>query len=258
MQLAIDAAMVWDGHLTAVSTLDDRTSRPYRGAGREDSDRLFRRARRHSRLVRFLQRAIPVGIGLGLAVIVGIAYFNPFRALAKLPVDPGRLVISGTKITMEAPRLAGYTRDSRPYELTAATAAQDVANPGVLELKVIRAKVQMRDAATLRLEAATGVYDTKADLLQLREKIVLSSSGGYTGRLEEANVDIREGRITSDRPVKVEMLNGTLDAANMVVTNSGDVVTFGGGVVMNMMPGSLGIGSGGARTDASADGKSAE
>jgi lipopolysaccharide export system protein LptC len=100
----------------------------------------------------------------------------------------------------------------------------------------------MRDTATLRLEAATGVYDTKADLLRLKDEIVLSSSGGYTGRLQEANVDIKEGRITSDRPVKVEMLNGTLDAHNLVVSNSGDVVLFGGGVVMNMQPGSLGSG----------------
>ena len=241
--------MVRDGHLTAISTLDDRTSRPYRGADREDSDRLFRKARRHSRLVRFLRAAIPVSIGLGFALIVGIAYFNPFRTLAKLPVDPGRLIVSGTKITMEAPRLAGYTRDSRPYEVTAATAAQDITKPGVLELTTIRARVTMRDTATLRLEAATGVYDTKADLLHLKDQIVLSSSGGYTGRLQEANVDIKAGRITSDRPVKVEMLNGTLDANSIVVTDSGDVVTFGGGVVLDMQPGTLGRGEADRKVD---------
>lgn len=194
--------------------------------------------------MRFLRVAVPVGIALALSVIVGIAYFNPFRTLAKLPLDPGRLVVSGTKITMEAPRLAGYTRDSRPYELTAATAAQDIANPGMLELKSIRARVQMRDTATLRLEAASGVYDTKADRVFLKDQIVLSSSGGYTSRLQEAHVDIKGGRITSDRPVKVEMLNGTLDANNLVVGNSGDVVTFGGGVVMDLKPGAFGTGGG--------------
>jgi lipopolysaccharide export system protein LptC len=199
---------------------------------------LFRRARRHSRLVRFLRRAIPAGIGLAMAAIVAVAYYNPFRAL-KLPIDPGKLVVSGTKITMEAPRLAGYTRDSRPYELTASAAAQDITNPSVLELKNIRAKVQMRDTATLRLEAATGVYDTKSDLVHLKDNIVLSSSGGYTGHLEEARVDVKKGEITSDQPVVVEMLNGTLDANNLVVTNSGDVVTFGGGVVLNLLPGAL-------------------
>jgi lipopolysaccharide export system protein LptC len=207
-----------------------------------DRDRLFRRARRHSRLVRFLRLAIPASIALAMAAIVAVAYYNPFRGL-KLPIDPGKLVVSGTKITMESPRLAGYTRDSRPYELTASAAAQDITNPSVLELKNIRAKVQMRDTATLQLEATTGVYDTKSDLVHLKENIVLSSSGGYTGRLEEARVDVKKGEIKSDRPVVVEMLNGTLDANNLVVSNSGDIVTFGGGVVLNLQPGALAVGA---------------
>jgi lipopolysaccharide export system protein LptC len=221
-------------HLRAASTLDKPVGLPYRERSPTDSERLFRRARRHSRMVRILRRIIPTAIVVGLAAIVAVAYLNPFRTLANLPVDPGKLVVSGTKITMEAPRLAGYTRDSRPYELTASAAAQDITNPGVLELKDIRAKVQMRDSGLLQLEAASGVYDTKGDVMHLKEHIVLSSSGGYTGRLEDAIVDIKKGRITSDRPVKVEMLNGTLDAKNLVVSESGDVVTFGGGVVMDM------------------------
>ena len=36
----------------------------------------------------------------------------------RLPVDASGLVISGTKITMAQPKLSGYTRDSRWYEVT--------------------------------------------------------------------------------------------------------------------------------------------
>jgi lipopolysaccharide export system protein LptC len=188
--------------------------------------------------VRFFRRAIPVSIVAGLAVIVLVAYFNPFRNMPKLPIDPGKLLVSGTKITMEAPRLAGYTRDSRPYEMTAAAAAQDLANPGVLELKDIHAKVQMQDTATLQMTAAAGVYDTKTDLLHLQERILLTSSSGYVGRLKDAVVDIKKGQVTSDQPVVVEMLNGTLNANNLVVSDSGEKLVFGGGVVMNLMLGS--------------------
>ena len=163
--------------LTAATTLDERRGRPFRADTRADNDRLFRAARRHSRFIRFLRVAIPAGLFVSLAAIAAVAYFNPFRNLPKLVSDPGKLVVSGTKITMEAPRLAGYTRDSRPYELTASAAAQDITNPSVLELKDVRAKVQLRDTATLALEAATGVYDTKTDLLRLRTDIVLTSSG---------------------------------------------------------------------------------
>ena len=50
--------------------------------------------------------------------------------LTKLPIDVGNMVVSGTKITMEQPRLSGFTRDGRAYEVTAVAAAQDVTKPG--------------------------------------------------------------------------------------------------------------------------------
>jgi len=207
----------------------------YESAGGRDTDRLFRAALRHSRHVRILRYAIPVGIVLALAGIAAVAYFNPFRALTKIPIDPGKLVVSGTKITMEAPRLAGFTRDNRPYELTAKAAAQDVAKPGILELREIHAKVQMKDTATLEMDAASGLYDTKTDQLKLSENIVITSSSGYKGLLQDAAVDVKKGKIVSELPVVVEMLNGTVRSNNLEVGENGDMIVFGGGVVMDLI-----------------------
>lgn len=221
--------------LSSASALQGAAGHAFQGAGRADNDRLFRAALRHSRHVRILRYAIPVGIVLTLASIAGVAYFNPLRALTKLPIDPGKLVVSGTKITMEAPRLAGFTRDARPYELTARAAAQDITKPGVLELRDIHAKVQMKDTAMLEMHAAAGLYDTKSDQLRLSENVVITSTSGYKGRLKDAAIDVKKGKITSDLPVVVEMLNGTLNANNLEVGDSGDTILFGGGVVMDMM-----------------------
>ena len=105
----------------------------------------------------------------------------------------------------------------------------------MIELKKIHAKVTMRDNAMLKLDAATGVYDTKGDLVQLKDDIVLSLDNGYSGRLQEATIDVKKGKVTSDRPVTVEMLNGTLNANSLVVSDSGDLITFGGGVVLDLV-----------------------
>jgi lipopolysaccharide export system protein LptC len=91
-----------------------------------DRQRVFRAAARHSRWVRFYRRAIPVSLVLVLATVAALAYFKPLRMLANLPIDPSRVVLSGTKVTMEAPRLGGFTRDGRPYNLTARAAARAV------------------------------------------------------------------------------------------------------------------------------------
>jgi lipopolysaccharide export system protein LptC len=205
------------------------------GRSGTDRERIFRAAARHSRWVRFYRRAIPVSLVLIMGTVVAAAYLKP-RLLASLPIDPTKLGMSGTKITMEAPRLGGFTRDGRPYDLTARAAAQDLANPGVLELKDVRAKVEMQDKAQITLEAATGFYDTKADMLTLKTDIVLTSSSGYAAKLSEAAVDIKKNRIVSEKPVEVKLANGTVSANRLEVSENGDLIRFDNGVEMNVVP----------------------
>ena len=54
---------------------------------------------------------------------------------------------------MEQPRLAGFTSDARAYELTADTAAQDMTRPDIVELRNIRAKVEMQDKTSMEMTA---------------------------------------------------------------------------------------------------------
>ena len=195
----------------------------------------FARAARHSRLVRVLRVAVPAVVGLVLAALVAIAVFNPFRALSKLPLDMGNLVVSGTKITMESPHLSGFTPDKRPYEMWAKTATQDITDPDHVELHTLRAKVLMQDQTTVTMDARTGLFDTKTQILDLRKDIFLRSSTGYEARLTHALVDMAQGTVTSEQPVDVKLLNGTLTADRMKVTEKGDVVRFEDNVVMHLI-----------------------
>jgi lipopolysaccharide export system protein LptC len=136
---------------------------------------------------------------------------------------------------MEGPRLTGFTHDARAYELTADTAAQDMTKPDFVELRNIRAKVEMQDKSSINLSALSGIYDSKGETLKLEQNILLNSSTGYQGRLSEAMIDIRKGNVVSEHPVEVKMLQGTLTANRLDIVDSGDLVRFHGGVVMDMM-----------------------
>jgi lipopolysaccharide export system protein LptC len=195
----------------------------------------FATAARHSRLVRILRVAVPAAVLLSMAVIVGFAIFNPFRIQANLPLDVGNLVVSGTKITMETPHLSGFSPDQRPYELWAKTATQDVTDPDHVELGTLRAKVLQEDQSTVTMDARTGLFDTKSQMLDLHKDIFLQSSTGYEARLTQALVDIANGTVTSDEPVDVKLLNGTLRSDRLRITEKGDVVRFEGNVVMNLI-----------------------
>ena len=195
----------------------------------------FAKAARHSRMVRILRVAVPAAVVLAMASIVAVSVFNPFRILLpKLPVDMGNLVVSGTKITMESPHLAGFSADQRPYEMWAKAAIQDLTDPDHVELKALRAKMMMEDKSTITLDARTGYHDSKQGTLDLRKDIFLQSSTGYEARMSQALVDLNKGTVVSDEHVDVKLLNGTLTADKLRIFNSGEIVRFEGNVVMNL------------------------
>jgi lipopolysaccharide export system protein LptC len=214
--------------------MQDMADVPFVDEG-NDRELLFRSAVRHSRMVRIFRGAIPVSLMAILATIAAVAYFQPQRYL-KLPLDASRLVLAGSKINMEKPKLGGFTRDGRPYELTAGAAAQDITNPTILELKDVRAKITMQDKSTVELIAATGTYDTKGDMMVLRTDVVVTSSAGYSVRLDEAKVDVKTNRIISDQPVEVTLSTGTVKANRLEVSDNGDVMRFEGDVDVNLVP----------------------
>src|SRR6202020_95109 len=195
----------------------------------------FAIAARHSRLVASLRLAVPAAVILSLATIVLVSVFNPFRMLLpKLPLDMGGMVVSGTKITMESPHMAGYSQDRRPYEVWAKTATQDVTDPDHVELKTLRGKVLMEDQSTVTLEAVNGLMDTKQSLLDLHKDIYVQTTAGYEAWLSQAFVDMNKGTVTSDEHVDVKWADGRISADKMKITGGGEVVSCAGIVVINI------------------------
>jgi lipopolysaccharide export system protein LptC len=193
-------------------------------------------AARHSRRVRFLRKAIPAAIILVAAAISVAAFVQPTRLIAAFPIDPGKVLLSGTRIVMELPRLTGFTSDTRPYDITARAAAQDITRPELLELKDITAHIQLNDGQRVEMKSVNGLYDTKAEMLKLSDHIVMTSSTGYEGRSSEATVNVSTGDVVSESPVEVKLTNGWLNANRLEVLENGDSIRFGGGVEMTINP----------------------
>ena len=59
----------------------------------------------------------------------------------------------------------------------------------------------------------------------------MTTTSGYEGRLSEATVETGTGRIVSDSPVEMKLLNGgKLNANHLEVVDNGASVQFSGGV----------------------------
>jgi lipopolysaccharide export system protein LptC len=201
---------------------------------RTDVDRAIRVAGRHSRLVRVVRIALPVGVIVGLTALVLNTYFKPMQIFDKLPSVSGKLAVQGSKITMELPRIAGFTRDARAYELNAETAVQDITSPDLIELQNLRAKMEMQDKDVVLLVAKSGTYNSKADKVILRDEIVITSEQGYKALLREAAIEMKKGNVVSDHPVTITLPNGLLKANRLEVFDSGALIRFDRGVVLDL------------------------
>jgi lipopolysaccharide export system protein LptC len=198
-------------------------------AGPASRSRAYSAARRHSGRVRALKVAIPVGAVLGAALVVGATMFNPFAKQTGLTLGP--VSFSGSKIAMEGPRLTGFRKDAKPYEVTATAAFQDIRKPSVIELKDMRAKVAIDDTgSTARLISTLGVFDTTKEQLELSGEIRIATDKGDEVALRSASVDFKAGTVVSREPLRITTANGTIEAEGLQVSDNGSILSFTGRV----------------------------
>jgi lipopolysaccharide export system protein LptC len=219
-----------------VSQVDDGATRAHGSRERAKDARVFRAALRHSRWIRMLRVVIPTTVVVGALITTLFVYvLDPLRVLTKLPASFGGVVVSGTSITMQQPRMAGFTQDRRPYVVTARAATQDVTKPDTVTLQDLRATIQFKDAGTYELTARSGLFESKLDRLTLQDDILVNSDN-YQAKLSEAVVNVRTNHIVSEHPVEVIMRQGKVNANGLEVTNSGEVIRFERGVTMVLVP----------------------
>jgi|SRR5262249_8036970 len=214
--------------LTAVSHIAGAATHAWSASGPRDLARLLRLARRHSAHVRFLRRAVPGGAIAALVIFIGAQWLS--GAVAELPVSAGKLVVSGTKITMEAPKLTGFTQDNRAYNITAEAAAQDITNPTIMELTGVHAKIELQSKGVADITSVSGTYDSKTEFLTLTQYVHLITSDGYEGFFTEVRIDSRKNLIVSEKPVEVNLPNGKLNAQRMEIVDGGALMRFDGGI----------------------------
>lgn len=189
----------------------------------------YRDAIRHSARVRLLKRLIPFGATLTVLVVIVGAFFNPFSS-SQGNVSVAAIDLSGSKITMEKPKLQGFKKDARPYEVNAKTAAQDIKKPNIVELNELDARMAMGTDGWAHLQSPFGIYDSQKDLLNLYKSVRVLTDGGYDVRLKSADIEFKTGHVVSNEPVQVLMKEGTIDAEKLEIVDNGKKLTFTGRV----------------------------
>lgn len=184
---------------------------------------VFQAAQRHSMRVKFLKTGLPVA-----AVLVG-AVFSWFTFLATpastVKVNLGDGVENG-KLVMANPNLNGFTKENRPYNLTATKATQDVKNEGIITLEGITAQLPVGAENKATINAQNGVYDNVNGRMKLLGHFTVTTTDGLTAEMSSADVNLATGQIKTDSPVDIKSGSTHVQANKMRVQSNGDVVVF--------------------------------
>lgn len=200
-----------------------------------EAQRRYVAALRHSGRVRLLRRMIPVG---AVAVVAGVAFwafYEPFKSLPE-NVSVGAVTMNGTKVTMELPKLSGFKKDNRPYQVTARWAEQDIKNPSIIGLREVKAKIALQDRSMADVEALSGVYNSQTETMSLKDDVHVRTETGYDVRMHSADIEFKGGNVRTADPVTVKFTGGTIDAQSLEMYDNGQKVIFNGRVktVMRM------------------------
>jgi lipopolysaccharide export system protein LptC len=203
----------------------------FMSAGRSPEE--FARAQRHSRRVRFLKLALPIGGVLSILLLIGAYAVSQFA----LPsIDPGEARIMDGKLVMNNPKISGSDSQNRPYHLSADRAVQDASKPTRVTLENIKGDLTIDAENSAAVTAGQGVYDSIAKTLVLSGKVAVDTRDGMSLRLEGASIDIGEGTLKSDQPVAIDTGRAQISADSVTVSDQGNVIVFEKRVRMTLQP----------------------
>lgn len=173
-----------------------------------------------------------------LALLCVVMYFTQgefsFR-FGDMKASVKKIELTKNELKMTNPKLEGHDPKSGSYLITADTAVQKSSEPSVIYLKVVDGKLVHEKNGTMTLIANEGVFNTKTEVLDLSGDILVTSTNGMKARLETANIIIKGQKISSDRPVYVEMNNNTIRAESMSIDGLAKTVDFYGKVRVRLI-----------------------
>jgi lipopolysaccharide export system protein LptC len=182
---------------------------------------------RYSRRVAMLKRMLPA---LGVMLLVLVAVWPQLGTLLEnvglgLPVIDMR---EARELRMLNPRYAGVDRFGRPYVVTAAVGRQVPNRDDLMSLEMPRAEIRLRPGALVVVTAATAIYQTQAQLLDLFENVNLVHENGTRFVTRSAHVDVSANTAEGHDPVVGHGPSGDIAAEGFRIFDKGDTIFFTG------------------------------
>ena len=184
-------------------------------------------ADRHSRWVALLKVVLPV---TGIALLCLVTVWPRLPSLLET-VGVGFPAIDlreARELRMVSPRYVGVDRYNRPFIVTAAIGRQVPDRNDVIALERPRGVMTVRGGASVAVTAATGVYQSQAQLLDLFEDVDLTHQDGTRFVTQRAHVNFSDNTAEGRDPVEGHGPQGDITGEGFLILSKGETIIFTG------------------------------
>lgn len=183
-----------------------------------------------------LKVLLPVAALIVSMLFIGVSFIRTFLP-ENLTIQSAK--IEDGKIVMESPAIAGRNDDGVSYSMTAARALQDLADPNMISLENLKAAMPMSKDVIARVVATSGLFDRATDRMKLTTPFDVNLSNGLTAKFQSANMDVKAGTLETPDTITISTPEASIVADSMKITDKGKIITFTGGVRVDLEAASL-------------------
>jgi lipopolysaccharide export system protein LptC len=182
---------------------------------------------RYSRRVLFLKRMLPA-VGLTLLLLVAVwPRLHPLLQQVQFGF-PAIDLREARELRMVNPRYAGLDRYNRPYVITAEAGRQVPDRDDVMALEQPKAAMTVHGGASVVVTAATGIYQSQAQLLDLFDDVTLVHENGTRFVTRRGHLNLSDNTAEGHDPVEGHGPNGDISGEGFQILSKGETIIFTG------------------------------
>lgn len=182
---------------------------------------------RHSRRVALLKRVLPA-IGLALLLLIAVwPRLAPLWERMRM-IFPAIDLREARELRMINPRYSGADRLGRPFVVTATVGRQVPDRQDLVSLETPRADMKTHSGTNIVVNAATGIYQSQVQLLDLFGQVTLVHQNGTRFVTDSARVDVANNTAEGSDPIAGEGPSGDIKAEGFRILDRGDTIIFTG------------------------------
>jgi lipopolysaccharide export system protein LptC len=187
----------------------------------------------HDRLVHFLFSALPIGVGMIVAVMVITPMFP--RNEVSFLLDRNKVAMTRERLQVDHAVYRGIDDQGRPFSLSAGQAVQHSAHVPIVQMSDLIARLQLHDGPA-EVAASTGNYDMGKEQVVVSGPVNFHTADGYHMVTSGVAIDLKARRAFGAGGVTGTMPAGTFAADRMSADLTARTVVLEGRAHLRMTP----------------------